>query len=106
VTWRGTQRQELTRWPNIAEADAFMATDYGQWSIRNGCALAAWEHVAEFRTYPSDRELNRMVAVTQRNQASFDACNRKSPYMGALARFWDDRMERQRKLEQRFGMPA
>lgn len=82
------------RWQYAAAAYQFLGTAQGQWGLRHGCGLALWEHVAEFSSYPSRAEIQRIYETVGRNQARYD----EGTLIPALRKLWQSRMARESQL--------
>lgn len=94
-----------SRWRYRVQANQFLTTSQGQWALRHGCGVALWEHVAEFSSYPSRSEIQRIYDSVQRNMATFSQEYGSGP-MVALAKFWQARMAREQQLAQQFLQPS
>lgn len=89
-----------SRWRWRSQADQYMATSQGQWALRHGCALALWEHVAEFGTHPSRNEIQRQYECTQRNRARFEG--ELVGVLASLSEMWRTRERREDQLAQQW----
>lgn len=87
-----------TRWRYQGQADQFLRTAQGQWALRHGCGRALWEHVAEFSSYPSRSEIQRIYEAVQRNQARSDAGELNSAFQA----MWDHRLLVESRLANQF----
>lgn len=95
-------KKPVDRWEFIASADAYMLTAQGQWALRHGCGLAAWEFVAERNQYPDRDELKRIaekVASNADRAAGLDPANALS---ATLLKVWRTMRSKEAALAERF----
>lgn len=85
------------RWRYQAQAYQFLATAQGQWGLRHGCGLALWEHVAEFSSFPSRNEIQRIFEAVNRNRECVESGN-LGICAGPLTAIWQRRMEIEAEL--------
>ncbi len=98
-------RKSLDKYPFPVLANDFLLTPRGQWGLRNGCGLAAWERVAETGRDLTRDEMKQVHDSVQRNHAALSG--EVVGLRASLARFWEARMKREAALaEQYLGQDA